>query len=35
MKIKVEFTGELNGNVLSDKAKAGFMGSYPFTATKA
>ncbi|PPE74256.1 cytochrome P450 [Solimonas fluminis] len=35
MKIKVEFTGELNGNVLSGKAKAGFMGSYPFTATKA
>ena len=35
MKIKVEFNGELNGNVLSGKAKAGFMGSYPFTATKA
>lgn len=34
MKIKVEFNGELNGNVLSGKAKAGFMGSYPFTATK-
>lgn len=34
MKIKVEFSGELNGNVLSGKAKAGFMGSYPFTATK-
>lgn len=35
MKIKVEFKGELNGNVISGKAKAGFMGSYPFTATKA
>ncbi|HSW15125.1 MAG TPA: cytochrome P450 [Solimonas sp.] len=35
MKMKVEFTGELNGNVISGKAKAGFMGSYPFTATKA
>ncbi len=35
MKMKVEFTGEINGNVISGKAKAGFMGSYPFTATKA
>jgi cytochrome P450 len=35
MKMKVEFKGELNGNVISGKAKAGFMGSYPFTATKA
>ena len=35
MKIKVEFKGEINGNVISGKAKAGFMGSYPFTATKA
>lgn len=35
MKIKVEFNGELVGNTISGKAKAGFMGSYPFTATKA
>lgn len=35
MKMKVEFKGEINGNVISGKAKAGFMGSYPFTATKA
>ncbi len=35
MKMKVEFNGELSGNVITGKAKAGFMGSYPFTATKA
>jgi cytochrome P450 len=35
MKIKVEFKGEVNGAEMSGKAKAGFMGSYPFTATKA
>ncbi len=35
MKMKVEFRGELNGNTITGKAKAGFMGSYPFTATKA
>ncbi|HET8880644.1 MAG TPA: cytochrome P450 [Solimonas sp.] len=35
MKLKVEFKGEISGNVISGKAKAGFMGSYPFTATKA
>ncbi|NGY03958.1 cytochrome P450 [Solimonas terrae] len=35
MKLKVEFKGEINGNVITGKAKAGFMGSYPFTATKA
>lgn len=35
MKMKVEFRGELSGNVITGKAKAGFMGSYPFTATKA
>src|SRR3546814_15514194 len=34
MKLKVEFKGEINGNVITGKAKAGFMGSYPFTATK-
>ena len=35
MKMKVEFKGELSGNTITGKAKAGFMGSYPFTATKA
>jgi cytochrome P450 len=35
MKMKVEFRGELSGNTITGKAKAGFMGSYPFTATKA
>jgi len=35
MKIKVEFSGELSGNTLSGKAKAGFMGSFAFTGTKA
>ncbi|MFT4046434.1 MAG: cytochrome P450 [Solimonas sp.] len=35
VKLKVEFKGEISGNVITGKAKAGFMGSYPFTATKA
>lgn len=35
MKLKVEFRGEIAGNTITGKAKAGFMGSYPFTATKA
>lgn len=35
MKLKVEFKGEISGNQITGKAKAGFMGSYPFTATKA
>jgi cytochrome P450 len=34
IKLKVTFTGEIKGNNLSGKAKAGFMGSYPFTAVK-
>jgi hypothetical protein len=34
LKIKVTFTGEIEGNSMSGKAKIGFMGSYPFTATK-
>ena len=34
-KLKVEFTGELDGATMSGKCKAGFMGSYKFTATKA
>ncbi|MDR3417261.1 MAG: hypothetical protein P4L83_13835 [Nevskia sp.] len=35
MKLKVEFTGVIDGNRMSGKCKAGFMGSYPFKATKA
>jgi hypothetical protein len=35
IKIKVTFNGEITGNSMSGKCKAGFMGSYPFTATKA
>jgi cytochrome P450 len=34
IKLKVTFTGEIVGNTMSGKCKAGFMGSYPFTATK-
>jgi len=34
IKLKVTFTGEIVGNSMSGKCKAGFMGSYPFTATK-
>jgi hypothetical protein len=34
MKLKLEFTGVLEGNTLSGKVKAGFMGSYPFTGVK-
>jgi hypothetical protein len=34
IKLKVTFTGEITGNTMSGKCKAGFMGSYPFTATK-
>jgi hypothetical protein len=35
MKLKVEFTGEIDGNTMAGKCKAGFMGSYKFSATKA
>ena len=34
MTIKVTFTGEIQGNSMSGKAKIGFMGTYPFTAVK-
>jgi hypothetical protein len=34
IKLKVTFTGEITGNTMSGKCKAGFMGSYPFTAIK-
>lgn len=32
--LKVTFTGEIEGNSMSGKAKIGFMGTYPFTAIK-
>jgi hypothetical protein len=35
MKLKVEFSGTIDGPTMNGKCKAGFMGSYPFTATKA
>ena len=34
LSIKVTFTGEVQGNSMSGKAKIGFMGTYPFTAVK-
>ncbi|HEY1075203.1 MAG TPA: cytochrome P450 [Fontimonas sp.] len=34
MKMKVEFNGTVDGNTMSGKAKAGFIGSFPFTGTK-
>jgi cytochrome P450 len=34
MKLKVEFTGVIDGTQMSGKCKAGFMGSYPFTGVK-
>jgi len=34
MKLKLEFTAALDGNTLSGKVKAGFMGSYSFTGVK-
>jgi hypothetical protein len=34
MKLKVQFTGTIDGTSMTGKCKAGFMGSYPFTATK-
>jgi hypothetical protein len=33
-KLKVEFSGEIDGATMAGKCKAGFMGSYKFTATK-
>ncbi|HSW11884.1 MAG TPA: cytochrome P450 [Solimonas sp.] len=35
MKMKIEFSGTVEGNSMTGKAKAGFMGSFPFTGTKA
>jgi hypothetical protein len=34
IKLKVTFTGVITGNDMSGKCKAGFMGSYPFSAVK-
>jgi cytochrome P450 len=34
MKLKVEFSGTIDGRQMSGKCKAGFMGSYPFTGVK-
>jgi hypothetical protein len=34
MKLKLEFTGVIEGNTLSGKVKTGFLGSYPFTGVK-
>jgi cytochrome P450 len=34
MKLKLEFTGVVEGNTMTGKVKTGFMGSYPFTGVK-
>lgn len=34
MKMKLQFKGKVEGNTMSGKVKAGFMGSFPFTAVK-
>jgi hypothetical protein len=34
MKMKLEFSGVIDGNNISGKVKAGMMGSYPFTGVK-
>ena len=34
MKLRLEFAGVIEGNVISGKVKTGFMGSYPFTGIK-
>ena len=34
MKMKVEFTATVDGDNMSGKAKAGFMGSFPFTGVR-
>lgn len=35
MKMKLEFNGSLEGDTINGKVKAGVMGKYPFTATRA
>ncbi len=34
LKMKLQFTGKVEGNTMTGKVKAGFMGSFPFTAAK-
>ncbi len=34
MKLKLQFSGEVRGDTMEGKDKAGFMGSYPFTGTR-
>lgn len=34
MKMKLEFSGTIEGDTMNGKVKAGMMGKYPFTATK-
>lgn len=34
MKMKVQFSGTVDGNTMTGKAKAGLMGSFPFTAIR-
>src|SRR5205823_77967 len=34
IKLKATFTGEITGDSMSGKVKAGFFGSFPFSATK-
>jgi hypothetical protein len=33
MQMKLEFSGQVDGKVMTGKVKAGFMGSYPFEAS--
>lgn len=35
MKMKLEFSGVVEGDAMNGKVKAGMMGKYPFTATRA
>jgi hypothetical protein len=34
LKLKVTFAGEIHGNTMSGKCKAGLMGTYKFNAVK-
>ena len=34
MKLSLKFTGKVDGDGMSGKVKAGFMGSFPFTARR-
>lgn len=35
MKMKLQFSGKVNGNSMEGQVKAGMMGSFPFTGTRA